>query len=240
MTAPLGESIQVQELVKHLGSLVAPARFGILICGSATRPSAVAPGDIDVVIVIDQPWIQKSKERWQGVLLDIQIGPAKYYADRLTEEQPAGLVRMFATGSTFSDQSGFVGFLQATAKRIFAAGPVEIPFQVLYERQRIAALLGRARRYLPLYPVIARSLAYEALAMTVHLAAYKDGCWPDSFTSEYSSCARDKRFEDILAGLLQATDAKAIEILETLLERVTGESFELSLCATTPRIRIGK
>lgn len=232
-------STGLPSLLRHLESYVTPANFGVLICGSATRKSLVQPGDIDIVVVTSEPWIQKRKERWQNTLLDVQIGPVTYYAERMVREVPAGLLRMFATGAAFSDDHGYVSRLQKIAKRVFGAGPAEIPLQTYYDRQRAVTLLDRARRYLNYQPVVSRALTFEALGLVCRVASSAAGRWPAAIAMEYSTLLEDATTRSLLEDLSDCDDSSAIRSIERLLEVVTGECLEASRCGSTPRIRIG-
>ena len=228
----------VPALVEHLQKLVAPTPCGVLICGSATRVSDVPPGDIDIVLVIDEPWIQKSKHRWGNVALDVQIGSARYYIERLRTDQPAGLVEMFATGTIVMDEGGLTESVCTVARAMFKAGPAVVPFQELYERQRAAALLDRARRTVSRSPYVARALAAEALGLVFRGIARSENRWPEAFHAEFRRHQSESDIGALLLSLSSCDALSEIAIVERILTIATGQEIEQSMYGQTPRIRV--
>ena len=230
--------IEPAALIAFLRDYAAPERCAVVLCGSATRDQDIVPGDIDTVVVTNGSWIQRSKERWNNVVLDIQVGPYWYYIDRLRREQQPGLISMFATGRVVAECDGLGESVRHVALDLYEKGPPVTPFEAFHQRQRAGALIGRARRYVAASPQIAQAALLDALTMILHLGARAENRWFEAFHIDFLRMSRSGPMASLLRSIDFSDIGAAADKVERLLEIVTGESLESSLLTSTPRIKL--
>lgn len=238
MSAPGRLPPVADQLLKHVRGLIAPEECSVLACGSSIKGAVIPPGDVDLVSVTGERWIQRLKTRWKGLALDVQIGPDVFYSFKLRHERAPGLIEIFATGLILADSSGRLGRICDVAKLIFQAGHARDPYQEHLERQRASTLLARAKRMLAISDFVGQSLAGEALDLVFRLGARAEGRWPGAFHTEFMRRADTPGWSTPLMSLRRAAPAESIAIVESLLELVTGEPIDVSAFRTSPRIEL--
>lgn len=98
--------------------------LGLLLTGSYASGDVMATSDIDLHVVIDEPWRQRRNLLIDGVPVELQINPPHKLSNEIIEA--SSTMDMFATGRILHDPKGAVAKLVGEAKAV-AEMPRPIP-----------------------------------------------------------------------------------------------------------------
>ena len=107
--------------------------LGVLLAGSYAYGEPMATSDLDLYVVVDEPWRQRRNLVVEGVPVELFINPPHKLSNEIVEA--GSTTDMFARGRSVYDPRGVVAGMQAEARSV-AEQPRAIPYGDDLERLR--------------------------------------------------------------------------------------------------------
>ena len=157
-----------------------PAR-AVLVGGSVVRGQPDPRSDLDIQVIIHEPWGQKITRVDAGVASELFIHPLAHVADWFARDAAEGCpvgAHLLATGHPVFDPEGLYPALQAEARRWLAKGPNLDPAAL--ERRRFAPVsdIEDALDVVARDPEQALISVAEALPLIIDVGFLRRGLYP--------------------------------------------------------------
>jgi hypothetical protein len=203
--------------------------IGIIVSGSIIRGTGHGASDLDVVVIHEPAWRQRTQRFFNGVPAEMFVNPAFQIRRQMARDTTVGrpvMAHMLATGVVLEDATGILGVLREEASANLAAGP-NIPAESLLQRRyMIATGFEDAIDIAGFDPDRARSIVTESLTDAVKLHFLQQGQWlPRSKALLSDLDALDPALGAGVRAALREPGIEARLALATpIIEQITGAS----------------
>ncbi len=214
----------VDELVAYVRQTYAP--LGIVIAGSIVRGEAGPMSDLDVFVVIDEPYRLREQRRFAGVPAELFVNPGaqvrRYFEREHAEGRPC-TAHMFATGEVVAPAAPVIGELVREARE-WLAKPREVTDAALMQRRYGAVdTLDDARDAIDRDEAAAALLLAQAVHEIVAYAfAVRRQFEPRRKDAVRALEAVDARAAELVRAWAAARGPVTLQIVEELARHVLG------------------
>jgi hypothetical protein len=202
---------------------------GILVSGTIVRGNPQKNSDLDLVVIHDFPWRQRTQRFFNGVPAEIFVNPAFQISRTFHQEAAAGrpvMAHMIAGGHMLKDHNGIMARLRSDAIHSLGAGPHVSAERMTQLAYFVTTSFEDAIDIACVDADRSRVLVADALVESIKLSFLKAGRWiPRSKTlfSELDSLhpglgAATRR------AIGAATIAEMIALAEPVIREITGAS----------------
>lgn len=199
----------------------------ILVSGTIIRGNPHTNSDLDLVVIHDEPWRQRTQRFFNGVPAEIFVNPSFQIERTFDQETAAGrpvMAHMIASGYILHDPFNVMAGLRSTALRCIEAGPQVSAEKMTQLAYLVTASFEDAVDIADIGPDRSRVLILSALDEAAKLAFLKAGKWIprskllfselDSLHPELASATR--------RAIAASTTAEAIASAEPVIQDVAG------------------
>lgn len=153
---------------------------GIVVSGTILRGQPHAASDLDLVVMHEPAWRQRTQRVFNRVPAEMFVNPAFQLRRQMAADAAVGrpvMAHMLATGDILDDPTGMMATLQREAKNNLAAGPTVAAEALTQIRYRIATAFEDAVDIRDIDADRAHAIVTEALTEAVKLHFVQQGRW---------------------------------------------------------------
>ena len=201
--------------------------IGILVSGTIVRGDPQPNSDLDLVVIHDKPWRQRTQRFFNGVPAEIFVNPPFQIDRRFDQEAAAGrpvMAHMIESGHVLYDPFGVLARHRSEARRCLEAGPQVSAEKLMQQAYLIATAFEDAVDIAGVDADRSRVLVLSVLDDAAKLAFLKAGRWIPRSKVLFSEL--DSLHPELAAATRRAigagTIAQTIASAEPAIRAVTG------------------